>query len=105
MNDVQEEIQKITNGNNDTFVLDFYADWCAPCKVLARNIDSIKDKYTSVEFKKINVDKESKVASIFEIRNLPTLLFIKDQKVQRLTIGAISEYELKNILNDLLTLD
>jgi thioredoxin 1 len=58
-------------------VVDFYASWCGPCKLLSPIIDKLELKYPSVTFLKVNVDQAQKLAASFNISSLPTILVIK----------------------------
>jgi thioredoxin 1 len=58
-------------------VVDFYASWCGPCKLLSPIIDKLEHKYPTVTFLKVNVDQAQKLAASFNISSLPTILVIK----------------------------
>ena len=103
MNNVREKIMQITNKSNDNFVIDFYADWCGPCKLIDTIIGNVKDDYKNVHFKKLNVDDESELASTFGIRSIPTLLFVKNNEVVKMSIGVINENTLRATINNLLS--
>ncbi|GMT45712.1 MAG: thiol reductase thioredoxin [bacterium] len=71
-------------------VIDFYAVWCGPCKRLAPIIDEMAKKYDGkVKFYKVDVDKESKLASVFRIRSIPAVLFIPKHGKPRMQIGLL----------------
>jgi thioredoxin 1 len=73
-------------------LLDFYADWCAPCRVLHPVIDKLEAKHGDhFLFAKINVDKQSELAQQFGVRSIPSLFFIQDGKVQENIVGVQSE--------------
>ena len=96
MNELKELIQK-----NKFVVVDFYANWCGPCKVLLSTIDSIKEKYQDVVFVKSDVETDE-TSTEYGVRNLPTLIFFKDgEAVNRLT-GAIPAVELETAVNELI---
>lgn len=70
-------------------LLDFYADWCGPCKVMAPVIEGIaKDYVGKVTVEEIDVDQNQERASSFGIQSIPTLVFLKDGKEVDRTIGA-----------------
>ena len=63
-------------------IVDFYADWCLPCKVMAPVVNEIEKKYiNSIKMGKINIDENPMVALDYRVLSIPTLLFIKDGKV------------------------
>lgn len=76
-------------------LLDFYADWCGPCKVMAPVIDELeKELVGKIEIKKIDVDQEVEIASRYGVMSIPTYLVLKDdQEVERF-IGAQPKEEI-----------
>lgn len=73
---------------NKPCVIDFYADWCAPCKTAAPILDELAEKYKGrVYFYKIDTDKEQELAGIFGIRTIPTFLYVPMEGEPRLVSG------------------
>ena len=84
-------------------LLDFWAEWCGPCKMLSPTIDLIADKYTGkVVVGKVNLDDSSSIAQQYGIRGIPTLLFFLKGEVQEQIIGNVSESEISEKLDKLL---
>ncbi len=80
-------------------VLDFWADWCGPCKVIAPFIEELAQEYDGkAVIGKVNVDDNGGVAIKYGIRNIPTVLFIKDGKVVDKQVGAASKSVLEEKL-------
>lgn len=84
-------------------VVDFYATWCGPCKTIAPYLEELADEYgNDIYIYKIDVDKEGALSNAFNIRSIPTLLFIpmngEPQRVQ----GAMSKQDLKSRINQIL---
>lgn len=79
-----------------TWVVDFYADWCQPCKVLAPLLDSLEDKIPETNFAKVDVDDSSELANTYKISSVPTILFFKDGNLVDRHIGLISEQDIKS---------
>ncbi|HVK58740.1 MAG TPA: thioredoxin [Candidatus Kapabacteria bacterium] len=80
-------------------IVDFYADWCGPCKMIAPALEEIATELTGkVKIAKVNVDEESALAQRYNIQSLPTLLYFQNGQVVSQTIGATSK---KNILSKL----
>ena len=69
-------------------LIDFYADWCGPCKMLAPTLESLSEKRTDIKVCKINVDDEPELAEAFGIVSIPTLVVMKDGKVANQSAGA-----------------
>ena len=84
-------------------LVDFYADWCRPCRMLSPILNDLANEYTGkVDFYKVNVDKERNLATAFNIRSIPTLLFIPMSGKPTLMQGASPKEELKKIIDELL---
>ena len=80
--------------NNDTVLIDFYAEWCGPCRSLGPVLDEISDENPNLIIGKINVDDEMELASQFHVRSIPTMIIFKDgNEVERL-IGFLPKDEI-----------
>ncbi|MGD0227504.1 MAG: thioredoxin [Terriglobia bacterium] len=80
--------------------LDFWADWCGPCKMLAPTFDRLAEKYgEQITFAKINVDELPDVANKFGVRSIPTLILLQGGNVVEKVVGLRSEQELAQVLN------
>ena len=83
-------------------LVDFWASWCGPCKMLSPVIDQIADEYFGkVKVGKVNVDDEMSLAVEYKIEVIPTLIFFKDGKVQKQTVGVLDKSEIEDILKTL----
>ena len=72
----------------ETVLVDFWASWCGPCKMIGPIIDQIADERTDVKVCKVNVDEEQELAVRFKVMSIPTLLVFKDGKVVNQSLGA-----------------
>lgn len=89
--------------NADCAVLDFWATWCGPCRMLSPTVESLAEKYAGrVEFGSVNVDEEEGLAISFGVSVIPTLFFLKDGKIVNKTVGVRSAAELEEIIEGLL---
>ena len=80
-------------------VIDFWASWCGPCKIMSPTIDSLAKEYSGrINFAKINVDENQHVANKFNIQSIPTLMYLKNGKVVDISIGVISKNQIMNKL-------
>ncbi|MBR2474857.1 MAG: thioredoxin [Clostridia bacterium] len=97
---------KITESNFDeavmksekTVLLDFYADWCGPCKMLAPVLESLSDENPDIVVGKINVDDEGGLAQAFGVSAIPTLVVMKDGKAIDKQMGFMPKSELLKML-------
>ena len=88
---------------NKPAVIDFYAEWCGPCKMLAPVLEEVSEEYAGkVDIYKINVDEEEELASIFGIRSIPTLIFIEKNGTMHRSQGAMGKTQLKGTIEDIL---
>lgn len=78
----------IRDYESGALVLDFYADWCQPCKNLAPILDKVSNEYEHVVVGKCNVDDNDELIDKYKIKNIPTLIFIKDGEVIDKLIGS-----------------
>lgn len=69
-------------------LLDFWASWCGPCRMLSPVVDEIAQEEAGIKVGKINVDEESELASAFRVMSIPTLVVIKDGKVVNQSVGV-----------------
>ena len=72
----------------ETVLVDFWASWCGPCKMIGPIIDQIADERSDVKVCKINVDDEQELAVQFKVMSIPTLMVFKDGKVVNQSLGA-----------------
>ena len=84
-------------------LLDFWAEWCGPCKMLSPTIDAIAEKYNGkVLVGKVNVDDSSSIGQKYGIRGIPTLLFFNNGEVQEQIVGNVPESDISDKLDKLL---
>ena len=84
----KENFQKEVMESKETVLLDFWASWCGPCKMIGPIIDQIADERTDIKVCKINVDDEPELAAKFRVMSIPTLIVFKDGKVATQSMGA-----------------
>lgn len=76
-------------------LVDFYADWCGPCKMLAPVVEELAKEYEGVyKIGKLNVDESPNTASTYRVMSIPTLLFIKNGQVVDSVVGVVSKTQL-----------
>lgn len=79
--------QQIINSGK-TVLLDFYADWCGPCRMVSPIVEEISNENTQVAVGKINVDEEPELAAAFSVTSIPMLVVMKDGKIVNQAVGA-----------------
>lgn len=93
----KEFAEKIKSGK---VLVDCYADWCGPCKMLAPIIDQISEEIKEYSFYKLNVDDNENISREYGIMSIPTLLLFEDGNLKEKLIGFKSKEELEGILKD-----
>ena len=83
----KDNIEELKN-NPKTVLLDFYAEWCGPCKMLSPIVDEIANERTDIIVGKINVDEEPDLAVAFSVSSIPLLVVIKNGEVVNKSVGA-----------------
>lgn len=79
-------------------VIDCYAPWCGPCKMISPIIDKLSEEIDNVSFYKINVDDAEKITSDFNIMSIPTILIFEDGKLKEKVVGFKSKSELEELI-------
>ena len=84
-------------------LIDFFATWCGPCKMLSPIISEIANEYSnSVKVCKVNVDENQDLALKYSVTSIPTLIFLKNGKILNISVGLCSKVELVKMINELL---
>jgi len=84
----KENFHEEVLGTSKPVILDFWAPWCAPCRMLGPTMDEIAKERPDIRVGKVNVDEEHELAAKYRIFSIPTLLVLKDGKVVNQAVGA-----------------
>ena len=104
------EIVQTTDSNFENEVIlsevpvlvDFWAEWCGPCKMLSPTIDAVAEKYNGkVKVGKVNVDKNPSIAQKYSVRSIPNILVFKNGNIEQQLVGNVPEAEIANVLDKL----
>lgn len=89
--------------SNVPVVVDFYADWCGPCKMIAPIIEELAVAFEGkVKIGKVNTDENRAIAAKYNVMSIPTILFIKDGQVVETSVGALPKQVLEAKINSML---
>lgn len=98
-----ETFDSVVIQSSNLVMVDFWATWCGPCKIIAPVVEELANEYAGrVTFAKVNTDENPDLASRFNIRGIPTLIFFKDGKQIDQVVGAVPKAHLKSKIDSLL---
>ena len=104
-----DKVPELTNGEFEEFakegfvLIDFFADWCMPCLMMAPVIDEMSEKFKGkIKFGKVNIDENQELAQKFEVSSIPNFIFFKDGKKVEQFIGGMGGDDFEDKLNQLL---
>ena len=105
---MSEHVSDVTDGNFESAVLnsdkpvlvDFWAQWCAPCRMLAPTVEAVAEKYAgSASVVKLNVDDNPQVSQRYGIKGIPTLILFKNGKEEERVVGATSKEAISRMID------
>lgn len=87
-------------------LIDFYADWCAPCRMVAPILEELAKEYEGkIDIYKVNTEEEYELASVFGIRSIPSLLFIPKEGEPQMALGALPKETFKKAFKEVLNVE
>jgi len=96
---------KETINSHDIVIVDFWADWCGPCKSFAPTFEAASEKYPDIAFAKVNTEEEREMAAGFNIRSIPTLMVFREQVILYAEAGALPAAALDQMIEQVKGLD
>ncbi len=95
-----ENFKELSNKKNELVVADFWAEWCGPCKIIGPVIDELSKEFEGrATIGKVNVEEQGDLAVQFGVRNIPTILFIKNGEVVDKQVGVVPKTALVDLIN------
>ncbi|MFA5366371.1 MAG: thioredoxin [Dehalococcoidia bacterium] len=86
-------------------VIDFYADWCGPCKMVAPVLEKLSTEHPEIDFYKVDTEVQAEIAAAFQIRSIPMILFIPLEGQPGMAIGALPKEKLEIAIKDILKIE
>ena len=80
-------------------IIDFYADWCGPCKMVAPILEELSDENPEIVIYKVDTQVEQELAAVFQIRSIPSILFIPLDKQPMMQAGALPKHVLEDVIS------
>lgn len=94
-----------TIADNETVIVDFWADWCGPCKTFAPTFEDASERYSDVVFGKVDTEQQQELAEAFGIRSIPTLMVFRDQILLYNEAGALPPPVFEDLIGQVKELD
>ena len=96
----EKEFKNLINNQEKKVIVDCYADWCGPCRMLSPIIDELAEEIDNCECYKLNVDEAEEVSREYGIMTIPTILIFKEGNLENKSIGLKSKEELKSLIEE-----
>lgn len=99
----ESSFEELVMNNEKPVLLDFWADWCAPCRMLSPVVDEIATAYEGkAVVGKVNIDEQAELAQKFGVMSIPTLILFKGGKIEKKSIGVVGKEKIAGMLDPVL---
>lgn len=93
-----ENFEKEVLESEKTVLVDFYADWCGPCKMLSPIVEEVAEEEENIKFVKLNIDNAEDIAIQYQVMSIPTLVVIKNGEEVNRSVGLIDKEKIKELI-------
>lgn len=94
-----EKVNYLNSKSNKPVIIDFYAEWCNPCKIIASVLDELERENDNFNLYKVDTEEEYELSKHFNIRSVPTIIFVPLKGEPKIHAGAYPKSELKKLIN------
>jgi len=107
----KEKVFDYTAGGDWSFkgskpaIIDFYADWCGPCKMVAPILEELSTEFPGIDFYKVDTEAQNELAAVFQIRSIPSILFIPVTGQPQMAMGALPKDAFKQAIKQILGIE
>jgi thioredoxin 1 len=97
-----EKLREWNYKGENPCVIDFYADWCAPCKIVAPVLEELAQEYCcKIDIYKVNTEEEQELAAVFGIQSIPSILFVPKNDKPQMSLGALPKETFKQLFKEI----
>ena len=100
LNITKENFESEVEKAESLVVIDLYADWCGPCKLLAPVMEELEREYPDVKFGKINVDNEPELTALFKVQSIPYIALVKNNTFVDFSVGYVPKATLARLIEE-----